>query len=112
MMAPRHGDPAQYPSVPLHNKIREAWGLDGAKGMVTEIVAKYPGVGDPNNLGTLQGNLGKLFPKDRLGYTLFQEDGIFSAFSYQKFFPEIANAPTNEQRLSLVGALAISGKNF
>ncbi len=102
MMAPRNGDPAQYPSAPLHNKIREAWGLDGPKGMVTEIVAKYPGVGDPNNLGTLQGNLGKLFPQDRLGYTLFQEDGIFSAFSYQKFFPEIANAPTDAERLKLL----------
>lgn len=102
MIAPRDGDPANYPSVPLHSKIREAWGLDGPKGMVTEIVAKYPGVGDPNNLGTLQGNLGKLFPQDRLGYTLFQEDAIFSAFSYQKFFPEIANAPTDAERLKLL----------
>jgi hypothetical protein len=102
MVALRNGDPAQYPSVLLHNKIREAWGLDDANGMITQIVAKYPGLIDPNNLATLQGNLGKLFPNDRFGYSLFQEDGIFSAFSYQKFFPEIANAPTEQQRLKLL----------
>ncbi|RZI84603.1 MAG: hypothetical protein EOP38_08610 [Rubrivivax sp.] len=99
MMAPRNGDPAQYPSLPLHNKIREAWGLDGPKGLLTELLAQYPNLVDPNNLGTANVGLAKLFPNDRLGMAVFQEDAIYSAFSYQKFFPDIANAPSEEERL-------------
>jgi len=64
------------------------------------LIAKYPAAGDLNNLGSLAGGLNKIFPNDRLGYALFQEDGVYSAFSYEKFFPDISQAPTPEDRLA------------
>lgn len=99
---PRNATPEQAPSVLLHNKIRTVWGLDGPNGLVTELMAKYPGAGSADNLGSITAGLGKIFPNDRIGYANFQEDTNFSAFSYQKFYPEIANAPDNETRLKLL----------
>jgi len=99
---PRNATPEQAPSVLLHNKIRTVWGLDGPQGLVTELVNKYPGAGSADNLGSITAGLGKIFPNDRIGYANFQEDTNFSAFSYQKFYPEIANAPDNETRLKLL----------
>jgi len=99
---PRNATPEQAPSVLLHNKIRTVWGLDGPQGLVTELVTKYPGAGSADNLGSITASLGKIFPNDRIGYANFQEDTNFSAFSYQKFYPEIANAPDNETRLKLL----------
>jgi hypothetical protein len=99
---PRNATPEQAPSVILHNKIREVWGLDGKDGLVTELISKYPNAGNADNVGSLSTGLGKIYPNDRIGYTLFQEDTIFSAFSYQKFYPAIANAPDNATRLSML----------
>lgn len=99
---PRNATPEQAPSVLLHNKIRTVWGLDGANGLVTELITKYPGAGSADNLGSITAGLGKIFPNDRIGYANFQEDTNFSAFSYQKFYPEIANAADNETRLKLL----------
>jgi len=99
---PRNATPEQAPSVLLHNKIRTVWGLDGANGLVTELITKYPGAGSADNLGSITAGLDKIFPNDRIGYANFQEDTNFSAFSYQKFYPEIANAPDNETRLKLL----------
>ena len=99
---PRNATPAQAPSVLLHNKIRTVWGLDGPQGLVTELAGKYPQAGSADNLGSITAGLGKIFPKDRLGYANFQEDSVFSAFSYQKFYPEIANAPDDATRLKLL----------
>jgi hypothetical protein len=99
---PRNATPEQAPSVLLHNKIRTVWGLDGANGLVTELISKYPNAGSADNLGSITAGLGKIFPGDRIGYANFQEDTNFSAFSYQKFYPEIANAPDNETRLKLL----------
>lgn len=99
---PRNATPEQAPSVLLHNKIRTVWGLDGPQGLVTELITKYPGAGSADNLGSITAGLGKIFPNDRIGYANFQEDTNFSAFSYQKFYPEIANAPDNETRLKLL----------
>jgi hypothetical protein len=99
---PRNATPEQAPSVLLHNKIRDVWGLDEANGLVTELITKYPAAGNANNLGSMTAGIGKMFPNDRIGYTMFQEDTNFSAFSYQKFYPEIANAATNEERLKLL----------
>jgi len=103
--APRSSTPAQHPSLPLHNKIREVWGLDGANGLVTELITKYPGAGSAENLGSLTTGLAKIFPNDRIGYAVFQEDTNYSAFSYQKFYPDIANAPTQEERLAKLNVL-------
>jgi len=99
---PRHATPQQAPSVLLHNKIRDVWGLDGENGLVTQLIKRYPEAGSVDNLGTLSTGLGKIYPQDRIGYAVFQEDTNFSAFSYQKFYPEIAGASTNEDRLKLL----------
>lgn len=99
---PRNATPEQAPSVLLHNKIRTVWGLDGANGLVTELISKYPTAGSADNLGSITAGLGKIFPNDRIGYANFQEDTNFSAFSYQKFYPEIANAPDEATRLKLL----------
>jgi hypothetical protein len=98
--APRNSTPEQSPSLPLHNKIRVAWGLDEPTGLITELIRKYPTAGDVNNLGTLSYGLNKIFPQDRIGYAMFQEDTNYSAFSYEKFYPEISGAPTPEARLA------------
>ncbi|MGC4061160.1 MAG: pectin acetylesterase-family hydrolase [Aquabacterium sp.] len=96
--APRNGTPEQYPSLPLHNKIRQVWGLDEPGGLATELISKYPTAGDTNNLGSVAGGLNKIFPNDRIGYAMFQEDMDFSAFSYTAFYPDIANAATDADR--------------
>jgi hypothetical protein len=101
---PRNATPAQAPSVLLHNKIREVWGLDEPTGLVRQLITQYPQAGTADNLGSISTGLGKIFPQDRIGYAVFQEDSNFSAFSYQKFYPEIANAPDNATRLSLLNA--------
>jgi len=97
---PRSSTPEQSPSLPLHNKIREVWGLDEPNGIVTELIGKYPTAGDPNNLGTVTYGLNKIFPNDRLGYAMFQEDTNYSAFSYEKFYDAISGAATPEARLA------------
>lgn len=102
MPAPRNGTPEQYPSLPLHDKIRSAWGLDEPGGLVTRL-AGYPGF-DPNNFGSVGGALARRYPGDRFGYMVFQADADFSAFSYEKFYPDIANAPTPEARLQALYA--------
>ena len=88
--APQNGTAAQYPSLPLQNKVRSLWGVDRPDGVASELIAMYPEAGDVSDLSTLNSGLPKVFPKDRFGYMAFQEDGIFSAFSYTSFYPEIA----------------------
>lgn len=99
--APRGGDIAKYPSLPLQNKIRGAWGLDGPNGLVTKLLAQYPAAGDVNNLGSVTTGLAKIFPQDRLGFAVFQQDGIYSDFSYSKFYPEIG-AATGDAKAQLL----------
>ncbi|RZI81674.1 MAG: hypothetical protein EOP38_18500 [Rubrivivax sp.] len=89
-------------SLPLHNKIREAWGLDGPDGLVTKLVNRYPGFGDTNNLGSLTTALAQVYTKDRIGYATFQQDTIYSAFSYTDFYPEIAAAKAGDERNKLL----------
>jgi hypothetical protein len=89
--APRGGSTAQFPSLPLHNRIRETWGLDEPGGLIASY-AGLPGF-DTNNLGTIAGALARRYPGDRFGYMVYTADMNFSAFSYEKFYPEIANAP-------------------
>ena len=101
---PRDSTPEQSPSLPLHNRIREAWGLDEPNGMITELIGQYPSAGDANNLGTLSYGLTKIFPKDRIGYAMFQEDADYSAFSYEKFYADISGAATPEARLAALNS--------
>lgn len=88
--APKDGSPSQYPSVPLQNTVRSIWGVDRADGIASELIARYPAAGSVDDLSTLNTGLPQVFPQDRFGYMSFQEDGIFSAFSYTKFYPAIA----------------------
>lgn len=89
-------------SLALHNRIREAWGLDGPDGLVTRLVKQFPGVGNPDNLGSLTTALAQVYPQDRLGFAVFQADGIYSAFSYTDFYPEIAAAATKADKKKLL----------
>ena len=100
MIAPRSGTPQQYPSLPLHNKIRATWGLDGPDGILQRLLQQFPGVvTDTEDLGRIGLALAQVYPQDRLGFAVFQEDSIFSAFSYQKFFPDItAGNPSDDER--------------
>jgi len=92
MMAPSGGTPAQYPSLPMHTKIRGEWGLDEPGGLIANYAGSLPAF-NPDNLGTVTGALAQKYPLDRFGYMVFQADANFSAFSYEKFYPDIANAP-------------------
>jgi hypothetical protein len=96
MMAPRNGSPDDYPSLPMHNKIRGAWGLDEPGGLISQY-ADMPGF-DVNNLGTVAGALALRYPQDRFGYMAFEADQVFSAFSYTDFWPDVQNAPNKQAR--------------
>lgn len=98
--APRSSTPAAHPSLPLHEKIRTVWGLDEPGGMVTQYAA-LPGF-DANDLGTIHRALALKYPGDRFAYAVFGADGNFSAFSYEKFYPEIASAPSDLARRLLL----------
>ena len=98
----RTDSPEVSPSVFLHNKIRNVWGLDGQNGLVTKLLTMYPNAGTAENLGSLSTGLGKIFPQDRFNFSVFQQDGIYSAFSYTSFYPEIAAAPSGVTRDTLI----------
>lgn len=98
----RTDSPDVSPSVHLHNKIRDVWGLDGADGLVTKLLTKYPYAGTVENLGSLSTGLAKIFPNDRLNFSTLQQDGIYSAFSYTSFYPEIAAAASGTPRDTLL----------
>ena len=89
---PANGDPAQYPSQPLQAFIRQAWGLDAAGGPLPYLASGMPQF-DLGELGSLYTALSSKYPGDRLGHTHFWKDLNYSAYSYERFFAEIANAP-------------------
>lgn len=95
--APRGGSVSQYPSLSLQNTIRAAWGLDLPNGLLTNMASRYPGQVDVNNLGAVPLTLARVFPNDRIGIATFQQDGIYSAFSYTAFNPAIAAATGSTQ---------------
>ncbi len=88
---PAAGDPQQYPSQPLHTKIREAWGLDGADGPLNYLAGELPQF-DLGDLGTLYPALSAKLPQDRLGHTHFWKDLNDSSYSCERFFPEFEGA--------------------
>lgn len=96
--APQGGSADQYPSLPMQNKVRALWGVDRADGVASELIAQYPQAGSVSDLSTLNTGLSKVFPQDRFGFMAFQEDGVFSAFSYTKFYPSIAALPSGAAR--------------
>lgn len=90
---PRTADPAEYPAVLLHNTIREVWGLDLPEGLITKFGARLNGFFDPDNLGSVNAALADTFPGDRFAFMVFLRDTNFSAFSYEKFYPDLYDAP-------------------
>jgi len=101
MPAPRAGTAEQFPSLPLHNRIRTAWGLDEPNGLIGRYSTQLRTF-DTNDLGSVNGALARRYPSDRFGFMLFLADGNFSSFSYEKFYPDISGAPdeaTRRQRL-------------
>jgi hypothetical protein len=94
MQAPRSGTPEQYPSLLLHNKIRDAWGLDEPGGLIAGYADTLPGF-DPDNLGSVSSAMALLYPADRFSFVAFQADNDFSAFSYDKFYTDISGAPND-----------------
>lgn len=99
--APAGGNPAQYPSLPLHTLIRSTWGLD--QGPMPYLASVLPGF-DGNNFGSLYAALAAKLPADRLGHTHFWQDLNYSSYSYERFFPEIANAPDQATKEALIHA--------
>lgn len=93
------GTKAEYPSLPLHQKIRQAWGFDRPDGCLTEILDHYPQAESVrNDFGQVNNELAKLFPQDRFGYAAMQMDGVFANFSYRLFYPEIAGITNTKAR--------------
>ena len=99
--APPGSDIGQYPSLPLQNHIRSTWGLDA--GPVPYLQSRLPGL-DGNDLGTLYAALSSNLPGDRLGHTHFWQDLNYSSYSYERFHPDIINAPDAATKEALIHA--------
>lgn len=98
-----NGDPETNPSKFLHATALKQWGTstprllnDGTKGSILEWMANRMDGFDTSNLGTINNALANALPNDRMGFTTFQEDEIFSSYSYRKFLPSV-DAPNREE---------------
>jgi hypothetical protein len=80
--------PGSVRSKPLYDQIRASWGLD-------PVFEKLPFPVDVNDLGGMSLRMADALPNDRLAVTYFQRDHVFSAYSYERFYPELSD----EQRL-------------
>jgi hypothetical protein len=101
--APAGGDPQSWPSVPLQTQIRQAWGLSRPNGPLPYLAGQLPQL-DLNQLGTLYNALSARYPNDRLGHTHFWKDLNYSSYSYERFFPDIANAPNQATKEAMIHA--------
>lgn len=101
--APMGGDPQSWASVPLQTHIRQAWGLSKPNGPLPYLASQLPQL-DLNQLGTLYNALSAKYPGDRLGHTHFWQDLNYSSYSYERFFPEIANAPNQATKEAMIHA--------
>lgn len=73
------------PSLPLHQKIYDVWGLDGVIDYIGRDVDGF----DASNLGTINSALADTWPDDRLAHTHFQKDLNYSSYSYERFYDYI-----------------------
>jgi len=90
-----------YPSLPLQGFIRNAWGLDA--GPLPYLQSRLPGL-NLNNLGSLYPALSSNLVGDRMGHTHFWKDLNYSSYSYERFYPEIINAPNQAAKEALIHA--------
>lgn len=101
--APVGGSSTTYPQLPLQTHIRNVWGLDATNGPLAYLASDMP-VLNRAQLGTLYNALSARFPSDRLGHTHFWKDLNYSSYSYERFFPEIQNAPDQATKEALIHA--------
>jgi Pectinacetylesterase len=101
--APVGGSTSTYPQLPLQTHIRNVWGLDAASGPLFYLASDMPAF-NRNQLGTLYNALSARYPSDRLGHTHFWKDLNYSSYSYERFFPEIQNAPDRATKEALIHA--------
>lgn len=93
--APAGGSEEMYPSIPLQNKIRQAWGLDsGPFQFVSNLLTGF----EPSNAGTLPLALAEKFRNDRFGHTQFWQDLRYSLFSYGEFYDDTREAADQAQK--------------
>lgn len=100
---PVNGDPQQYPQQPLQAHIRNVWGLDAPNGPLQTLAGEMPQF-DLSQLGSIFPALSARWSSDRLGHTHFWKDLNYSSYSYERFFPEIENAPDQATKESLIHA--------
>ncbi|TQV87202.1 pectin acetylesterase-family hydrolase [Aliikangiella coralliicola] len=94
--APKDGNTDDYPSILLHNKIRDAWGLDqNGNGPIPYLSNELMAL-DTNDMGTLYRGLAEHYPNDRMGQTHFWQDLNYSSYSYERFYDDIANETNQE----------------
>lgn len=103
--ADQRGSLADYPSKGLHIEGLKAWRTsvpqmlsDGRddRSVMQWLAARLPWF-DTKNLGTINEAAARALPNDKFGFTTFQEDYMFSSYSYRRFHPEAA-VSDNEQR--------------
>ncbi|WP_394560141.1 pectin acetylesterase-family hydrolase [Aquipseudomonas alcaligenes] len=99
--APPGSDISQYPSRPLQDYIRAAWGIND--GPVAYLQSRLPGL-NGSDLGSLYTALSTNLPGDRLGHTHFWQDLNYSSYSYERFHPDIINAPDAATKEALIHA--------
>ena len=99
--APLGADPAQYPSVLLQSFIRQAWGLERNNGPIDYLRQLLPQL-SRDDLGTIYAALSVARPNDRMGHTHFWQDLNYSSYSYERFYDEIQNAPSDEAARELI----------
>lgn len=92
---PANGNPVDYPSAPLHNQIRAAWGLDGS--IFANFQAELAGF-TSTNVGTVYKALANRWPNDRMGHTHFWDDLNFSRYSYFRYYDDIRLEPDQKKR--------------
>lgn len=87
--------------MPLATLIRDRWGLDAPNGPLATLAGGLPQL-DLGQIGTLYNALSAKYPGDRLGHAHFWQDQNFSAYSYERFYPEIQNAPDQATKEALI----------
>ncbi|MCY1293071.1 Pectinacetylesterase [compost metagenome] len=97
------GTPANYPSLPLQTFIRNAWGLSAPGGPLVYMQSRLPGL-NLNDLGTIYPALSARWSADRMGHAHFWKDLNYSSYSYERFYPDIINAPDQATKEALIHA--------
>lgn len=104
--APANATPEQAPTLPLYNRVRKVWGIDGPNGIVAKIQAAVPNSQqyglDPSNFGSVMPALARMFPQDRIAMSTMMEDRVLPRFIYEPFFPDILQAPPGAGRDALI----------